>query len=117
MKFSKTGRRNRIHLRIRKHVNGTQERPRLSIYRSNRYIYGQLIDDVQGHTIISASSREDSIANDKNRIEQSKEVGKLLAKRAKDKKIDEIVFDRGGYLYHGRVKAFAEGVREGGIKF
>ncbi|MCI4650548.1 50S ribosomal protein L18 [Phaeodactylibacter sp.] len=116
MQFSKRNRRKRIHWRIRNKITGTPERPRLNIYRSNKYIYAQLIDDIQGHTLASASSREESVAKDANKSEQSKEVGKLLAERAKAANIDRAVFDRGGYLYHGRVKSLAEGAREGGLQ-
>jgi large subunit ribosomal protein L18 len=117
MKFSKEGRRHRIHLRVRKKIKGTAERPRLCVYRSNRSIYCQVIDDLRGHTLISASSAETSIPKDVTRIEQAKAVGKLLAERAKEENIETVVFDRGGYLYHGRVKALAEGAREGGLNF
>ncbi|KGE87454.1 MAG: 50S ribosomal protein L18 [Phaeodactylibacter xiamenensis] len=116
MQFSKRNRRKRIHWRIRNKVTGTPERPRLNIYRSNKYIYAQLIDDIQGHTLASASSREESVSKSVNKSEQSKEVGKLLAERAKAANIDKAVFDRGGYLYHGRVKSLAEGAREGGLQ-
>jgi large subunit ribosomal protein L18 len=115
MQFSKRNRRKRIHWRIRNKVTGTAERPRLNIYRSNKFIYAQLIDDIQGHTLASASSREDAVAKDVHKSDQSKEVGKILAERAKSANIERAVFDRGGYLYHGRVKALAEGAREGGL--
>jgi len=117
MKFSKEGRRRRIHYRIRKKVRGNAERPRISIYRSNKAIYVQLIDDIEGRTITSANSLDASIPSDVNKTEQSKAVGKLLAERAKAENISNAVFDRGGYLYHGRVKALAEGAREGGLQF
>lgn len=116
MQFSKRNRRKRIHWRIRNKIKGTPERPRLNIYRSNNYIYAQVIDDLSGHTMVSASSREDSVANEGTKTEQSKAVGKLLAERAQAANIGRVVFDRGGYLYHGRVKALAEGAREGGLK-
>ncbi|MEQ8706109.1 MAG: 50S ribosomal protein L18 [Phaeodactylibacter sp.] len=115
MQFSKRNRRKRIHWRIRNKVTGTAERPRLNIYRSNKYIYAQLVDDIQGHTLASASSREESVSKEVKKSEQSKEVGKLLAERAKAVNVERAVFDRGGYLYHGRVKALAEGAREGGL--
>lgn len=115
MQFSKRNRRKRIHWRIRNKVTGTAERPRLNIYRSNKYIYAQLIDDIQGHTLASASSREESVSKELNKSDQSREVGKLLADRAKSANIEKAVFDRGGYLYHGRVKALADGAREGGL--
>lgn len=117
MKFSKEGRRKRIHNRIRKKVRGTAERPRLSVYRSNKAIYVQLIDDVKGNTLVSANSLDPSISGDVAKSEQAKAVGKLLAEKAKAENIQNIVFDRGGYLYHGRVKSLAEGAREGGLVF
>jgi large subunit ribosomal protein L18 len=116
MKFSKEGRRKRIHLRVRKKIKGTASRPRLNVYRSNHYIYCQVIDDVRGHTLVSASSVEAEVPKDITRVEQAKVVGKMLAERAKNENIENVVFDRGGYLYHGRVKALAEGAREGGLK-
>lgn len=117
MNISKADRRKRIHYRIRKKVVGTAARPRLSVFRSNRYIYAQLIDDLKGNTLASASSFEKAVANVGNKSEQSRATGKLLAERAAAKQISGIVFDRGGYLYHGRVKALAEGAREGGLLF
>lgn len=117
MQFSKTRRRKKIHFRVRQKLAGTPQKPRLNIYRSNKYIYGQLIDDENGRTIAAASSLESSVANDGSKSEQAKAAGKLLAERAKAENIETIVFDRGGYLYHGRVKAFAEGAREGGLHF
>ena len=108
--------RKKIHRRIRKKISGTKERPRLSVYRSNGEIYAQVIDDTQSHTLVSVSSR--MIKDLKGtKIEKSKEVGRALAKMAADKGIASVVFDRGGYLYHGRVKAFADGAREGGLQF
>ena len=113
----KLARRNKIRSSIRKKISGTPERPRLSIFRSNNEIYAQIIDDVNGHTLTSASSLND-LKNDKStRIDQSKQVGQIIAKKAIEAGITNIVFDRGGYLYHGRVKALAEGAREGGLKF
>ena len=117
MAFSRNNRRKKIRYRIRKKVQGTAERPRMSVYRSNKEIYCQLIDDVQGLTIASASSKETTVEKGKSKVEQSAEVGKLIAQRAIEKKIDSVVFDRGGYLYHGRVKALADGARESGLKF
>lgn len=111
----KTLRRLRIRRSIRKKIQGTAERPRMSIFRSNRDIYVQLIDDTQGHTIASASSRGAGV--DGNKTDQSKAVGQKIAEVAKAAGIEQVVFDRGGYLYHGRVKALAEGAREGGLKF
>jgi large subunit ribosomal protein L18 len=117
MAFSKQGRRRKIRYSIRRKISGTAERPRLSVYRSNRAIYCQLIDDVAGVTLAAASTMDKEVANAGNKTEQSKAVGKLLAERAKEAGIETLVFDRGGYLYHGRVKALAEGAREGGLKF
>lgn len=113
----KTLRRLRIRRGIRKKIQGTAERPRMSIYRSNRDIYVQLIDDTQGHTLAAASSREAGAAGTGTKSEQSKAVGLKVAEIAKAAGIEQVVFDRGGYLYHGRVKALAEGAREGGLKF
>jgi len=114
--ISRNHNRKKIHFRIRKKISGTKERPRLSVYRSNGEIYGQVIDDTQGHTLISVSSRAMKDLKG-TKTEKSKEVGKSLAKMASDKGITQVVFDRGGYLYHGRVKAFADGAREGGLQF
>lgn len=107
--------RKKIHYRIRKKVRGTASRPRLAVYRSNKSIYCQAIDDVAGHTLAAASSLEASVPKNVNKIEQSKAVGKLVAERILAKNVAVAVFDRGGYLYHGRVKALAEGAREGGL--
>jgi len=107
--------RKKIHYRIRKKVRGTAARPRLTVYRSNKAIYCQAIDDVAGHTLASASSLEAGVPKDVNKSEQSKIVGKILAERALANNITTAVFDRGGYLYHGRVKALADGAREGGL--
>ena len=115
MKRSKLQNRRRIHLRIRKKVNGTPQRPRLSVYRSNKAIYCQLIDDLSGHTLAAASSMEKGVATQGTKIEQAMEVGKLIASRAKSVGVERAVFDRGGYLYHGRVKALADGARENGL--
>ena len=112
--------RKRIHVRVRKKVKGTSETPRLCVYRSTVNIYAQIIDDVKGVTLCAASSLDkelkDVIAG-MNKKDQAKEVGKLLAKRASEKKIEAVVFDRGGYLYTGRVQNLADGAREGGLKF
>lgn len=115
MKRTPEQRRRRIHNRVRRKVNGTSERPRLSVYRSNKAIYCQVIDDIQGHTLAAASSREESITGSKT--EAAVAVGKLIAQKAIAAGITSVVFDRGGYLYHGRVKALAEGAREGGLQF
>ncbi|HWB65072.1 MAG TPA: 50S ribosomal protein L18 [Chitinophagales bacterium] len=117
MAFSKIARRQKIRSRIRGKISGTTERPRLSVFRSNKEIYVQLIDDSQGVTIAAASTRDKDFTRSGNKIEQSKAVGTALAKKASEKGISTVVFDRGGYLYHGRIKALAEGAREGGLKF
>lgn len=117
MKFSKAIRKKKIHYRIRKKISGTAARPRLSIFRSNKYIYCQGIDDVSGTTLFSASSREASVAKNTNKNEQSKAVGKMVAERALAANVQNVVFDRSGYLYHGRVKSLADGAREGGLQF
>ena len=117
MKLSKAKSRRRIHNRIRKKIQGTATRPRLAVYRSNKAIYCQLIDDLNGVTLAAASSLEKGVAEAGNKSEQSKAVGKNLGERAKSKGIETVVFDRGGYLYHGRVKALADGAREGGLNF
>lgn len=102
--------------RIRAKVKLNVERPRLSVFRSNKYIYAQIIDDVKGKTLLGISEKELPVSKAK-RIERSKELGLLIAKKAGAKKINEVVFDKGSYKYHGRVKALAEGAREGGLKF
>tara|TARA_B100000929_G_scaffold107809_1_gene85302 strand:+ start:238 stop:594 length:357 start_codon:yes stop_codon:yes gene_type:complete len=118
MAVSKQDRRNKIRKRIRKDIVGTTGRPRLSVFRSNKEIYAQIIDDVEGKTLASASSRDKEIASaSADRKEQAGMVGKSIAEKAKKAGIDTISFDRGGYLYHGRVKSLAEGAREGGLKF
>ncbi len=117
MAFDKVKRRQKIRYRIRNKVKGTAKRPRLSVFRSNSMIYCQVIDDVNSRTLVSASSKDNGIAGSGTKVEQAKNVGKLIAERALAENITEFVFDRGGFLYHGRVKALAEGAREGGIKF
>lgn len=114
---TKESRRLKIRRRIRGKISGTATRPRLSIYRSNAEVYAQLIDDVSGVTLLAASSKDKDFTRTGNKVEQSKSVGTAVAKKAIEKGITEVVFDRGGYLYHGRVKALAEGAREGGLKF
>ena len=117
---SKTDRkfeRTRRHIRVRTKISGTAECPRLCMYRSNTGIYAQIIDDVKGTTLVSASTLDKEIKTKHANIEASKEVGALIAKRAKDKKITNVVFDRSGYQYHGVVKALAESAREGGLEF
>jgi large subunit ribosomal protein L18 len=116
--------RQRVHQRIRRKLDGTPERPRLSVYRSLNHIYAQLIDDRDGKTVVAANSREGAgkpVAGAKKKtggnVAVAKEVGKILAQRAKEKGVSKVVFDRGGYLYHGRVKALADAAREAGLKF
>lgn len=117
MALSKLERRLRIKRRIRKVSFGTAERPRLAVYRSNKEIYAQIINDTEGITIVSASSRDKDLATEGNKIDQATAVGKALAEKAVAKGISQVAFDRGGNLYHGRVKSLAEGAREGGLKF
>ena len=105
------------HKRVRAKISGTAERPRLDVYRSAKNIYAQVIDDVAGVTLVSASTAEKDFTEYGGNIAAATAVGKLVAERAKAKGIETVVFDRGGYLYHGRVKALAEGAREGGLKF
>ena len=107
----------RRHARVRGKISGTAECPRLDVFRSNSNIYAQLIDDVKGVTLVSAASNEKDFGEDKGNKAGARKVGQLIAKRAADKNITEVVFDRGGYIYHGRVKELAEGAREGGLKF
>jgi len=111
--------RKRRHLRIRRRVVGTTERPRLSVYRSLNQIYAQVIDDTKGVTVVAASSLDAAFksAKGKGNVAMAKEVGGLIAKRAVEKGIKQIVFDRSGYLYHGRIKALADGAREAGLEF
>ena len=118
MALTKTERKKRIHKRIRKTSAGTTERPRLSVYRSNKEIYAQLIDDVTGTTLASVSSRDKEISKAKGtKSEIANQVGKAIAEKALKAGIDKVSFDRGGNLYHGRVKSLADGAREGGLKF
>jgi large subunit ribosomal protein L18 len=118
MALTKTERRQRIKNRIRKIVSGTETKPRLSVFRSNKEIYAQIIDDVSGNTICAASSRDKDISNTKgSKTEVAALVGKTLAERALKAGVEKISFDRGGYLYHGRVKSLADGAREAGLKF
>jgi large subunit ribosomal protein L18 len=117
-KHNKYERRGIRRLRIRNRVNGTAERPRLSVFRSANHIYAQIIDDTRGVTVVAASSRETDLAGTgPGRIAVSGEVGKRLAARAKEKGVAKVCFDRGGYIYHGRVKALADGARAGGLEF
>ncbi len=110
-------RRNSIRKRIRKVLKGTPERPRLSVFRSNKQIYAQLIDDLSGVTIAAASSASKEMEVKGNKVEIAKAVGKAIAEKAVQSGIKSVVFDRGGYLYHGRVKSLADGAREGGLEF
>jgi large subunit ribosomal protein L18 len=108
------------HLRVRRKLSGDGERPRLCVFRSLNHIYAQIIDDVKGHTLAAASTLDAEIkgnSKDKNKTGRAELVGELLARRAKDKKIKQVAFDRGGFKYHGRVKALAEAARKGGLKF
>ena len=117
MALTKNERRLRIKSRIRKVVSGTEARPRLAVFRSNKEIYAQIVDDVTGKTLAAASSRDKDITSKGNKIEVAALVGKSIAEKALKAGVETIAFDRGGYLYHGRVKSLAEGAREGGLKF
>ena len=116
-KFDSNKARLKSHRRVRAKISGTPERPRLNVFRSAKHIYAQLIDDVNGVTLASASSMDKSFDGNGGNIDGARKVGELIAKNAADKGISEVVFDRGGYLYHGRVQALAEGARENGLKF
>ncbi|WP_396177784.1 50S ribosomal protein L18 [Flavobacterium sp.] len=116
MSLTKSDRRQRIKFRIRKIVSGTAARPRLSVFRSNKEIYAQLVDDVNGVTLLAASSREKGVNKGTN-VEVASAVGKLIAEKAVAAGIDTVTFDRGGYLYHGRIQSLAEGARSAGLKF
>lgn len=112
--------RKRRHKRIRMNLSGTPERPRLSVFRSLNHIYAQVIDDVAGHTLASASTLDSNLISDlegKTKKQQAEFIGKTVAQKALDAGIEQVVFDRGGYLYHGRIKALADGARAGGLKF
>ena len=114
----KTARRQRIRFNIRRNISGTSTKLRLSVFRSNTEIYVQLIDDINGQTLASASSKDKSIAANKaSKVDKSKLVGEAIARKAADLGIKDVTFDRSGYLYHGRVKSVADGAREGGLKF
>ena len=119
MALAKLERRSRIRMRIRKKISGNAEKPRVSVFRSNKQIYAQVIDDLSGTTLLSASSKEKEIAarTGIKKSEQAALVGKLLASKCKEKGIENVTFDRGGYKYHGRVKSLADAAREGGLKF
>jgi large subunit ribosomal protein L18 len=108
--------RKRRHVRVRKRISGAAERPRLAVYRSNRHIYAQLVDDVSGKTLVSASSLDPEASGKGDKKAAAKRVGELIAKRAKDAGVERVVLDRGGRLYHGRVRSVAEAAREGGLQ-
>ena len=117
MKATRQAARDRRHNRVRKRVQGTGERPRLAVFRSNKYIYAQVIDDVEGRTLASASSQEVGLRSDGLNMETAAKVGEALASRAKDAGVTSVVFDRGGYKFHGKVKALADAARESGLEF
>jgi large subunit ribosomal protein L18 len=117
MALTKNERRLRIKNRIRKVVSGTEARPRLAVFRSNKEIYAQIVDDVNGKTLVASSSRDKDITAKGNKVEVAALVGKSIAEKALKAGVETIAFDRGGYLYHGRIKSLAEGAREGGLKF
>ena len=116
-KADKNETRLRVHKRIRRRVGGSAERPRLAVYRSLAHIYAQVIDDRSGRTIVSASSNDKGASTNGGNVAGAKEIGKLIAERAKEKGVTRVVFDRGGYLYHGRIKALADAAREAGLEF
>ncbi len=118
-KAGKNATRQRVHDRIRKKLLGTPERPRLNVYRSLNHMYVQVVDDLKGQTLVSASTAEGKKGERRTggNVAAAKAVGKIIAERAKAKGIEKVVFDRGGYLYHGRIKALADAAREGGLKF
>ena len=109
--------RTRRHIRVRRKISGTAERPRLCVYRSNTNLYVQIIDDVAANTLVAASTLDKEIKTKRANKEAAKELGTLIAKKAQEKKIETVVFDRGGYIYHGVIKELAEAAREGGLKF
>jgi len=118
MQAKKVVRRKSIRKRVRRSIRGTADRPRFSVFRSNKEIYAQLIDDDAQRTIVAASSRDQDVAGDKiKKVEQASKVGKIIAEKAVASGINSVVFDRSGYLYHGRIKALADSAREGGLKF
>lgn len=116
MRGSRTDARRRRHVRVRKRVRGTSTRPRLAVFRSNRHIYAQVIDDQVGHTVVQASSRE-AVVDGSVTVSSASEVGKLVAARAAEAGVSTVVFDRGGFPFHGRIKALADAAREAGLKF
>jgi len=117
MAFSKESRRLKIRKRIRGTVSGTASRPRLSVFRSNKEIYAQIVDDVEGKTLVAASSRDKGLDASGTKIEKANAVGKAIAEKALKAGVENVAFDRGGYLYHGRIKSLADGAREAGLKF
>ena len=117
MSISREAQRKIRHRRVRKRVSGTAARPRLAVFRSNRYIYAQIIDDVAGKTLASASSLEKDLRGERLNTETATKVGKLVAERARNAGVDQVVFDRGGFPFHGRVQALAEAARETGLEF
>ena len=117
MKATRSEARARRRRRVRRKISGTAQRPRFSVFRSNRYIYAQLIDDVEGRTIAAASSQEPDLRGSSLTVDTAAKVGELLGQRAKEAGVTEAVFDRGGYKYHGRVKALADAAREAGVEF
>jgi large subunit ribosomal protein L18 len=116
-KIEKKEIRKRIHVRIRRKLRGTTERPRLAVFRSVAHIYAQVIDDVEGKTLVSASSVDKGGKTNGGNVAAAKSIGKLVAERAKEKGVKQVVFDRGGYQYHGRIKALADAAREAGLEF
>ena len=119
-KLSRKMARQKRHYRLRRYLSGTAERPRLAVFRSNKHIYAQMIDDIVGHTLVSASTMDKAIAGNlksTSNIEAAKAVGADVAKKALDKGIETVVFDRGGFLFHGKIKALADAAREAGLKF
>jgi large subunit ribosomal protein L18 len=117
MKGSRKDARSRRHTRVRKHVRGTSDRPRLAVFRSNKYIYAQVIDDTESRTIAAASSQESDLRSNALNVDTASKVGTLLASRAKQAGVGSIVFDRGGYKFHGKIKALADAAREEGLEF
>ena len=111
------GQRIKRHNRVRGKISGTADRPRLCVFRSENHIYAQIIDDVAGNTLVAASTVEKAFEGNGGNVDAAKKIGAAIAERALQKGIEEVVFDRGGYIYHGRIKALAEGAREGGLKF
>ncbi len=117
MKGSRKQARSRRHIRVRKRVRGTSERPRLAVFRSNKYIYAQVIDDTEARTLAAASSQETDLRSSSLNVDTASKVGALVASRAKDAGVENVVFDRGGYKFHGKIKALADAARGEGLKF